>query len=152
MGPESGPVSGVSGVQGFGCLGLQVQEPGPGKSAQVSWREPGFWFEGVGLGFRVESAGRGLMAFPTDCLCRCSKEKEASACIRWRPRGDCSLLYPCFKTALCYSVVSVCFVDSASSSSPLRPEPAPERGPAAPELAFRRPESARKIHAKSFGP
>ena len=63
-----------------------------------------------------------------------------------------SLLYLVFQTALCYSVVSVCFVDSARSSSPLRPEPAPERGPAAPELAFRRPESARKIHAKSFGP
>ena len=63
-----------------------------------------------------------------------------------------SLLYLVFQTALCYSVVSVCFVDSASPSSPFRPEPAPERGPAAPELAFRRPESARKIHAKSFGP
>ena len=66
-------------------------------------------------------------------------------------RGS-SLLYLVFQTALCYSVVSVCFVDSASPSSPFRPEPAPERGPAAPELAFRRPESARKIHAKSFGP
>ena len=63
-----------------------------------------------------------------------------------------SLLYPCFKTALCYGVVSGCFVHRVSPSSRFRPELAPERGPAAPGLAFRRPESACKVHAKSFGP
>ena len=64
----------------------------------------------------------------------------------------CSLLYPCFKTALRYGVVSGCFVDGVSPSPPLRPELAPERGLEGSELAFRTPESARKIHAKSFGP
>jgi len=63
-----------------------------------------------------------------------------------------SLLYPCFKTALCYGVVSGCFVHGVSSSSPLRPELAPKRGPGGPGLAFRTPESARKVHAKSSGP
>ena len=63
-----------------------------------------------------------------------------------------SLLYPCFKTALRYGVVSGCFVDGVSPSPPLRPELAPERGLEGSELAFRTPESARKIHAKSFGP
>ena len=63
-----------------------------------------------------------------------------------------SLLYPCFKTALWYSVVSGCFVHGVSPSPPLRPKPAPKRGLGGLGLAFRGPESARKIHAKSFGP
>ena len=78
--------------------------------------------------------------------------RRRACCPRAERLGVPSLLYPCFKTALCYGVVSGCFVDSVSPSSPLRPEPAPKCGPAAPELAFRRPESARKVHAKSFGP
>ena len=64
----------------------------------------------------------------------------------------CSLLYPCFKTALCYGVVSGCFVHGVSPSRRIRPEPAPEPGLEGSELACRTPESARKIHAKSFGP
>ena len=63
-----------------------------------------------------------------------------------------SLLYLVSQTAFCFSVVSGCFVDGASPSPPLRSEPAPERGLEGLELAFRTPESARKIHAKSFGP
>ena len=63
-----------------------------------------------------------------------------------------SLLYPCFKTALCYGVVSGCFVHGVSPSPWFRPELAPERGLGGRGLAFRTPESARKIHAKSFGP
>ena len=63
-----------------------------------------------------------------------------------------SLLYPCFKTALCYGVVSGCFVHGVSPSRRIRPEPAPEPGLEGSELACRTPESARKIHAKSFGP
>ena len=69
-----------------------------------------------------------------------------------RAQGHASLLYPFFKTALRYGVVSGCFVDGVSPSPPLRPELAPERGLEGSELAFRTPESARKIHAKSFGP
>ena len=64
----------------------------------------------------------------------------------------CSLLYMVFKPALCYSVVSGCFVHAASPSPSIRPEPAPKRGLRGSGLAFRRPESARKVHAKSFGP
>ena len=64
----------------------------------------------------------------------------------------CSLLYPCFKTALCYGVVSGCFVHGVSPSSRFRPELAPKRGLEGPELAFRTPENARKVHAKSSGP
>ena len=63
-----------------------------------------------------------------------------------------SLLYPCFKTALCYSVVSGCFVRGVSPSPRFRPELAPERGPGGSGLAFRTPESAHKVHAKSFWP
>ena len=61
-----------------------------------------------------------------------------------------SLLYPCFKTALRCDVVSGCFVRGASPSPRFRPELAPERGLGGPGLAFRTPESARKVHAKSF--
>ena len=68
------------------------------------------------------------------------------------PLGKASLLYPCFKTALCYGVVSGCFVHGVSPSRRIRPEPAPEPGLEGSELACRTPESARKIHAKSFGP
>ena len=63
-----------------------------------------------------------------------------------------SLLYPCFKTALCYGVVSGCFVHGASPSCRIRPELAPKRGLGGPALAFRTPETARKVHAKSSGP
>ena len=66
-------------------------------------------------------------------------------------KGFGSLLYLCFKTALCYSVVSGCFVHGVSPSPRIRPEPAPEPGLEGSELACRTPESARKIHAKSFG-
>ena len=69
--------------------------------------------------------------------------------LNWRPRN--SLLYPCFKTALCYGVVSGCFVHRVSPSSRL-PELAPKRGLGGPGLAFRTPESARKVHAKTSGP
>ena len=55
------------------------------------------------------------------------------------------LLNPCFKTALCYGVVSGCFVPGVSPSSRFRPELAPKRGPAAPKLAFRTPESAKSM-------
>jgi len=67
-------------------------------------------------------------------------------------KSEPSLLYPCFKTALCYGVVSGCFVHRVSSSSRLRPELAPKRGLGGPGLAFRTLESARKVHAKSSGP
>ena len=67
-------------------------------------------------------------------------------------RSKASLLYPCFKTALCYGVVSGCFVHGVSPSSRFRPELAPKRGLEGPELAFRTPENARKVHAKSSGP
>ena len=63
-----------------------------------------------------------------------------------------SLLYLVFQTAFCFSVVSGCFVHGVSPSSRFRPELAPKRGLGGPGLAFRRPESARKVHAKSFGP
>ena len=63
-----------------------------------------------------------------------------------------SLLYLVFQTAFCFRVVSGCFVDGVSSSSLIWPNLAPERGPGGLELAFRRPESAHKVHAKSFGP
>ena len=68
-----------------------------------------------------------------------------------RTRHIRSLLYPCFKSALCHGVVSGCFVHGVSPSSRFRPELAPKRGPAAPELAFRTPESASKVHAKLLG-
>ena len=67
-------------------------------------------------------------------------------------KRDGSLSYPCFKTALCYGAVSGCFVHGVSPSSRIRPKLAPKRGPGGPGLAFRMPESARKVHAKSFGP
>ena len=52
-----------------------------------------------------------------------------------------------FKTALCYGVVSGCFVHGVSPSSRLRPELAPKRGLGGPGLAFReRP----KVRAKSM--
>ena len=73
-------------------------------------------------------------------------------CVRLQQKSLASLLYPCFKTALRYGVVSGCFVHGVSSSPRFRPELAPERGLGGPGLAFRRPESARKVHAKSFGP
>ena len=63
-----------------------------------------------------------------------------------------SLLYPCFKTAFCYGVVSGCFVPRVSPSPRIRLELAPKRGLEGSGLAFRRPESARKVRAKSFGP
>ena len=59
-----------------------------------------------------------------------------------RKCGMASILAsPCFKTALCYSVVSGCFADRVSPSPALRPESAPERGLEGSELAFRTPES-----------
>ena len=77
------------------------------------------------------------------------KSQDAENCFQAAP----TLSYiHVFKTALCYDVVSGCFVPRVSPSSRFRPELAPIRGPAAPELAFRTLESARKIHAKSFGP
>ena len=63
-----------------------------------------------------------------------------------------SLLYPCFKTAFCYGVVSGCFVPRVSPSSRIRLELAPKRGLGGPGLAFRKPETARKVHAKTSGP
>ena len=61
-----------------------------------------------------------------------------------------SLFFPCFKTALCYGVVSGCFVHRVSPSSRFRPELAPKRGPAAPELAFRTPEMCAQSPCKNF--
>ena len=72
-------------------------------------------------------------------------------CLERTTGGHNSLLYLVFQTALCYSVVSGCFVHGASPSASIRPEPAPKRGLGGSGLAFRRPESARKVHAKSFG-
>ena len=63
-----------------------------------------------------------------------------------------SLLYPCFKTAFCFGVVSGCFVPRVCPSSRIRPELVPKRGLGGPGLAFRTPESARKVHAKTSGP
>ena len=82
-----------------------------------------------------------------------SASNSTRICPQWCPKTSIpSLLYPCFKTALCYGVVSGCFVHGVSPSRRIRPEPAPEPGLEGSELACRTPESARKIHAKSFGP
>ena len=69
---------------------------------------------------RASSVPRGAAFSPVSNLS--ALERYASD---RKPSG--SLLYLVFQTALCYSVVSVCFVDSVSSSPPLRPEPAPKR-------------------------
>ena len=86
----------------------------------------------------------------TKALKPLSKPSKASKLLRART----SLLYPCFKTAFCYGVVSGCFVPRVSPSSQIRPELAPKRGLGlgGPGLAFRTPESARKVHAKTSGP
>ena len=80
------------------------------------------------------------------------KKKILNECKNSKFKPKNSLLYPCFKTALCYGVVSGCFVHGVSPSSRFRPELAPKRGLGGSGLAFRTPESPRKVHAKSFGP
>ena len=63
-----------------------------------------------------------------------------------------SLLYLVFKTTPQSSVLSGCFVPRVSPSLSIWSELLPARGLRGSELAFRRPKSARKMHAKSFGP
>ena len=93
-----------------------------------------------------------LAAYVPQAYARATEQHREALRQAGFPLPVTSLLYPCFKTALCYGVVSGCFVHGVSPSSRFRPELAPKRGLEGPELAFRTPENARKVHAKSSGP
>ena len=143
--------------------GFLAKCSGPHRSApnlpRKSWSVPGLWANARACSFFARVLPR------TPCSVLVLGKMLRSAGSRFRSTGApkmprnssnqghyTSLLYPCFKTAFCYGVVSGCFVPRVSPSSRFRPELAPKRGLGGPGLAFRTPESARKVHAKSFGP
>ena len=82
----------------------------------------------------AKAQAQGVQALPGPC----SQVSTYSRCTG-------SLLYSVSPTAFCLSVVSGCFVMGVSPSLPPAPRPLPKRGPTAPGLTLRTPESAGKM-------